>query len=371
MQSAATGHRRSWFGLCVALPALLTSAPTTALAQGCVASPNNPIGAIIPGDFTNTMALSHKWLGTVSYRYYESYKHFVGDVEQPQREQLGNNVINQVHTFDVAATYGFNERWSATLTFPFSSADRSSLYEHDFTNRHSMHAGGLGDIRVATDVWLLDPCKFREGNVALGLGFKAPTGDDKASDTAFRATGPVTRPVDPSIQPGDGGWGIILELQGYQRLWRNLFGYVQGSYTLTPEEQNGTEVTLADIPRFAASLTPLRTHDSIPDQYFGRGGLSYVLWPEQGLAFSLGARIEGVPVYDAIGGSMGFRRPGYTISVEPGLSWAYKKNSLSLYTPVAVSRNPERSAPEIALGRPGGDAAFADYSILASFNHRF
>jgi hypothetical protein len=29
------------------------------------------------------------------------------------------------------------------------------------------------------------------------------------------------------------------------------------------------------------------------------------------------------------------------------------------------------SAPEIALGRPGGDAAFADYSILASFTHRF
>ena len=84
-----------------------------------------------------------------------------------------------------------------------------------------------------------------------------------------------------------------------------------------------------------------------------------------------GACIEGIPVYDAIGGSMGFRRPSYTISVEPSISWTYKNNTLSVYAPVAVYRNRERSAPEIALGRPGGDAAFADYSILASFTHRF
>lgn len=39
--------------------------------------------------------------------------------------------------------------------------------------------------------------------------------------------------------------------------------------------------------------------------------------------------------------------------------------------PVAADRNRERSAPEIALGRDGGDAAFADFSILVSFSHRF
>src|SRR6266568_820677 len=80
---------------------------------------------------------------------------------------------------------------------------------------------------------------------------------------------------------------------------------------------------------------------------------------------------SGVPVYDAIGGSLGFRRPGYTISVEPGISWTGKRNAFSLNAPVALYRNRERSASEIALGRPGGDAAFADFSILASFTHRF
>jgi hypothetical protein len=113
------------------------------------------------------------------------------------------------------------------------------------------------------------------------------------------------------------------------------------------------------------------TFNSISDQYFGRGGFSYLLWPERGLTLSLGARIEGVPVYDAIGGSLGFRQPGYTISVEPGISWTGKKNSFSILAPVTAYRIRQRSAAEIAMGRPLGEASFADFSILASFNHRF
>ncbi len=355
------------FTLSLGLLLLSSAALSRARAQGCIASPNNPVCPIIPGDFTPAMSMTRQWIGSVSYRWYRSDRHFVGDVEQPQRQALGNEVINDVHSFDVSATYGLNERWSATLTFPFIDADRSSWYEHDFTNRHSMHTSGLGDIRLVTDVWLLDPQKHMEGNIALGIGIKAPTGDDKASDIAYRATGPVTRPVDPSVQPGDGGWGIILELQAYLKVYGSLFGYIQGSYMMTPEEQNNTETTLGDNP-----ATPsVSKHDSITDQYFGRGGFSYVLWPKQGLTLSMGARIEGVPVYDAIGGSMGFRRPGYTISIEPSISWTGKRNSLSVNAPVALYRNRERSAPEIALGRPGGDAAFADYSILASFTHHF
>ena len=349
-------------GLC----GLLTASPEAARAQGCIASPNNPVSPIIPGDFTETQSMANQWIGSVSYRYYESGRHFVGDVEQPQRQALGNNVINTVHSFDVSATYGITEQWSGTLTLPFIDADRSSLYEHDGLHRHSMHAGGLGDIRLVTDYWLLDPHTHMDGNIALGTGVKVPTGDDKASDISYRPTGLVYRPVDPSIQPGDGGWGFILELQAYQKIYKNLFAYVQGSYMITPQEQNHTQTTTGDL-----RPPSVVTYDSITDQYFGRGGFTYVVWPEKGLSVSLGARIEGVPVYDAVGGSLGFRRPGYTISIEPGISWTGKKNSFAINTPVALYRNRERSAPEIYLGRAGGDAAFADYSILASFTHRF
>lgn len=349
--------------------AALCGTSRLAHGQGCILSPNNPVSPILPADFTNTVGLANNWLVNVSYRWYRSDRHFQGDVEQTQRQADGTEVINDVHLFDLSATYGFNDRWSATLNVPFMTADRSSLYEHDRVSRHTMHSGGLGDMRLVTDFWLLDPHKHMDGNVALGAGLKFPTGDDKAADIAYRSAaqgGPVYRPVDPSIQPGDGGWGVILEIQAYQKIFDNVYGYASGSYMFTPEEQNDTQTPLGDLRPPGPT-----TFDSIPDQYFGRVGVSYVFWPEKGLTASLGGRIEGIPAYDAIGGSLGFRRPGYTVSVEPGISWTGAKNSFSLYTPVAVYRNRVRSAPEELLGRPGGDAAFADFSILASYTHRF
>jgi hypothetical protein len=274
-------------------------------------------------------------------------------VEQPQRQANGTEVINDVHSFDVSATYGINDRWSAALTFPFIYADRSSLYEHDRINRHSMHAGGLGDIRVVTDLWLLDPRRHVSGNIALGVGLRAPTGDDHAADTAYRATGPVTRPVDQSIQPGAGGWGVVLELQAYQKIYRSLSGYLQGSYVITPEEQTDTRRTTGD----ESDPVDVRTFNSITDQYFGQGGFTYVIWPERGLTLSLGACIEGVAVYDAGGGSMGFRRPGYNNLSRAGPCMdREEERSFDLRTGGGVPESPaqrSRSRPGPARQRCG------------------
>ena len=357
--------------------ALVTSAlPSRVSAQGCIASPNNSCSHLVPGQFTNMTASAHRLSGAVSYRWYESARHFGGrtragvwldgDVENPDREKYDQQMINKVSLIDVSLAYQFTERWNATLNLPYIDAERSSVFEHTDGRRHSMRSSGLGDVRLVTDYWLFDPHRHMEGNIALGIGVKAPTGDDKASDTSYRADGPVHRPVDQSIQPGDGGWGIILQLQAYQKIYQHLYGYVQGSYMLTPQEHNQTETVTGDM----RPPGPM-TLNSIGDQYFGRGGFSYLIWPAQGLTLSFGGRIEGVPVYDAIGDSLGFRQPGYTVSVEPGISWMGKRNSLSILAPVAVYRNRQRSAPEIAMGRPGGDASFADFSIIASFTHRF
>lgn len=359
--------RRNATLLLVAASLLTIAAPGGAFAQGCVAGGINPCAPIFPGDPAQPIGTEHQWLGTVSYRWFKSDRHFVGDEEQPQRQENHTEVINDVHAIDLSVSYSFTKRWSATLSIPFMSAERSSLYEHDRTNRHSMQSGGLGDIRLITDVWLFDPHKHMNGNIALGIGVKFPTGDDKASDTAYRATGPVVRPVDQSVQPGDGGWGILLQLQAYQRIYGNLSAYLQGSYMITPQEQNDTRRTTGN----ETDPVTVRTFNSITDQYFGRGGFNYAILPSRGVTLSLGGRIEGVPAYDAVGDSMGFRRPGYTVSIEPGISWSGKRNSLSINAPVAVYRNRVRSAPEAALGLPGGDAAFADYSILVSFTHRF
>ncbi|HTG43841.1 MAG TPA: hypothetical protein VK633_04855, partial [Verrucomicrobiae bacterium] len=266
---------------------LVAATPRESFAQGCVAIRNNPGTPLMQGGFTNTIT-EHQWLGSVAYRWFRSDRHFTGDIEHPERQTLGNEVVNDVHSFDVSATYGITARWSATLDIPFLYADRSSLYEHDLMSRHTMHSQGLGDIRLLTDFWLLDPHKHMNGNIALGIGVKAPTGDDNASDLSYRATGPVYRPVDPSIQPGDGGWGIILQMQAYQKVCNNLFAYLTGSYMMTPEEQSDTEFTIADVPAFKAFITDEIRHNTIADQYVGRTGLSYLIWPEQGLSLSLG-----------------------------------------------------------------------------------
>jgi len=106
------------------------------------------------------------------------------------------------------------------------------------------------------------------------------------------------------------------------------------------------------------------------DSYLLRVGVSCGIWPAKGLSLSLGGRLEGVPVEDWFGGSEGFRRPGYAVSIEPGIAWQYRKFSISVTAPVAIERNRERSVSDLRTGRHG-DAAFADYLITGSVSYRF
>src|SRR5690606_4490391 len=153
-----------------------------------------------------------------------------------------------------------------------------------------MSVQGLGDLRVIADRWMFDPHTSMNGNIAIGFGLKLPTGKDDATDTVYRATGPVERPLDPSMQPGDGGWGIIVQVQAFRRLTDRLFFTGSASYMFTPEEQSGTEFTIADVPAFAAFIRPENRYNTIADQYTARAGLSYLLVPARGINTYLGLR---------------------------------------------------------------------------------
>lgn len=91
----------------------------------------------------------------------------------------------------------------------------------------------------------------------------------------------------------------------------------------------------------------------------------------------VGLRFEGIPVEDAIGESNGFRRPGKTVSVEPGVSYERNNHIFSLNVPIALYRNRPMSVAdrqyniEFALEEPRhGDAAFADYLISFVYSYR-
>ena len=97
-----------------------------------------------------------------------------------------------------------------------------------------------------------------------------------------------------------------------------------------------------------------------------RIGFSYAY--KGGFGASLGGRIEGIPVYDVIGGSGAFRRPGYVISAEPSVNYSVKKVSFFAAVPVALARNRLQSVTDkqntLRTGKyVRGDAAFSDYVV--------
>ena len=111
---------------------------------------------------------------------------------------------------------------------------------------------------------------------------------------------------------------------------------------------------------------------SVPDLYMMRGGIAYMV---NQFTFSGGVRMEGLPSSDLIGGSRGFRRPGYIISAEPAITYVAKKISFNLGVPVAIARNRTQSdSDKRRTADTGthvqGDAAFADYLVSAGVTFR-
>jgi hypothetical protein len=308
-------------------------------------------------------------VATVAYRYFHSFRDFNANANEIHIPLIKNDTY--VDLWDLLATYEVTKRLSLTLEVPFQYGSRTNAAEHDGVHVHTMRAAGMGDLRLSASVWLLDPDKHPDQNISLSLGVKAPTGDDAASDYSFRPTGPELRAVDPAIQPGDGGWGIILSGSAFAKVYKNTFAYLNGFYLINPRETNGVHTVNFDVPPFTHGDKGLM-FDSVPDQSMVRGGLAGAIWPKIGLSGSLGARWEGIPSHDLIGGSDGWRLPGYSVSIEPGVSISHGKEYLSVTAPVAVYRYGIVSVPFARTHDAlGGIASFADFQINVTYSHTF
>ena len=340
-------------------------------AQGCVAIRST--GGICTMNHNEQMDTLSKWELNVNNRYFKSFRHFVGTQEQKQRVAQGTEVINHSYTLDLTLTHHINKWWSYSIDAPILANTRSSLYEHDGKNRYSTHSFGLGDIRLTAYRWVLDPAKMHKGNIQFGLGIKLPTGDYKYQDFFHKNDSTqILGPVDQSIQLGDGGTGFSTEMNAYYNLSKNFSVYTNLYYLVNPREQNGTSTSRGSAPS-ASSILYKSSTMSVPDQYMLRAGANYTA---KSLTVSVGVRDEGLPVHDLIGGSGGFRRPGYIISVEPGLTYTFKRMNLYAYVPMALVRNRTQSVPDkIRTNLTGayaqGDAAFADYTINVGMTVKF
>jgi hypothetical protein len=350
------------------------------LGQGCVAVRHMSCAA--PGlSSSDLFKQKHgKWQVTTGYRYFRSFRHFRGDIQEHERLENHTEVVNVSHAFDVGISFQPTTRLSFSVNLPVLHNDRSSLYEHygnsltanPAQKRFHTQSAGIGDLQVSSSYWLINPMKLKKYNVALGAGIKLPTGNYNVQGDFHKLNKEkqdyvIQKPVDQSIQLGDGGVGFSLEAQAYMQVGTTTSFYANGFYLLNPRETNGVVRNPGTDP------SPADGYFSVPDQFAGRLGVSQSLPFMKGVSVLLGGRVEGVPSQDLIGGSRGFRRPGYIVSVEPGL--AYMKNGFSavVSVPVAVYRNRTKSYADLqdATGQKDGDAAFADYLISVNVSRRF
>jgi len=282
-------------------------------AQGCVAI--RTVGGLNTMEHSMMNGMMHdsndsnaqkmvepKWDLNISGRYFKSYKHFNGTDEQTQRVAEATDVRNFSRTMDISLVKKLNEKWSIGFDLPLIYNERSSLYEHVGSTmgnpRFATFSQGIGDIRIAAYKWLIAPKPGAKGNLLGGIGLKMPTGNYKAVDVYHYKLGTsiLTRkgPVDQSIQPGDGGWGLTLELNAFRQLNNAFSVYSNAYYLMNPRGNNGVSTARGGI----ASASAIKyTSDvmSVPDQYLLRAGTNLTV---NAMTLSLGARYECIPAKD-------------------------------------------------------------------------
>lgn len=344
---------------------------TSALGQGCMATRVSPptLGVKESGAVMKKggMELS------VAYRFYEAERHFfdTNDERVPANAPRVERAV-----LDVSLTRMLSDQTSLTVSVPYQTGvfDRSPIPPHGAS---ADKASGLGDIAVTLRRWIFDPAIHPKSNVRLGLGLKLPTGkEDVQTDRRYNIAAPgapanyVTGrgPADVAIQPGDGGLGISLGAEGFYAVGSQAVLYGEFIYLVNPRGHNGVNNQWSGAGPYVPNNVT-----TVPDYFLARGGVTYSAplgW--KGGTALLGLRLEGQPVRDLIGNNAGFRRPGYTLAVEPGVAYSFEKMSVFVSVPLTVYRRRWMSVDEEKAGRVNAvSAAFADYNILAGVTYRW
>ncbi|HZI94363.1 MAG TPA: hypothetical protein VFE84_08980 [Patescibacteria group bacterium] len=344
---------------------LALSGSGTSWAQGCILIRQS---APLFGTSENFLAEPGEISFSMSYRTSHADDHYNGTAYQSQRKEVGSYVVNNQQAYDFYASYAVTRRASISMSVPFIEASWSVPTPFATTGpRAEQNGEGIGDLTVSAGYWLLNPGRHQTGNLFLSGGIKAPTGDYNQTDNypdLITGANNTSKVVDQSVQPGDGGWGFVVGIQGFKQVSKMSF-YGAGSYLVNPRDTNGAPSVVVGLgfagnPALASVLV-----NTVADSYLLRTGATFHL--KGGLSASLGFRMEGVPRYDLIGDSHGFRRPGYETYAEPGLIYRTGRSAFSIHVPLAIVRNRQ---PNPYSGDPG-DATFPDHLVLASYSHQF
>lgn len=319
----------------------------------------------------------------LSSRILTSDKHYNLDEEQVSRQVLGNFVTNRQRQYEVSGTYAFTDEFNLSLSIPYIDSSwlintRPGFFTGNAvtpsTDVIDLKGTGLGDISLVARTWLGDTDRWIDENVAIGLGLKFPTGshDDSVLETDFAGNNLTQRFSDISVQPGSGGYGIVMDMVAFKRI-DELTLSMTAAYLAEPRNTNGTPSivnTLGIAPTPASANTQV---NSVPDSYFARVAALHRIPGTDNLSLSLAYRLEGSPRHDLIGDQDGFRRPGWATFFEPGVVYSKDRHSFSLNVPIAHERyrGLNSTVNPVTGVADRGDATFPDYIVLANYSYRF
>ena len=296
----------------------------------------------------------------MAFRRLTADQWFIGKEVREDKAPFGLPLYLNINSVDVTVSYGVTDRLSVAATVPFSNGSHSRYYADG--NRHEVSAAGLGDVSVTGSLWLLDPHTHSMGNIAVGIGVKTASGRNDVTDAYYLKNGTSTFTVDQSIQLGDGGWGVILQFDAFKHLFGKTDGYASGSYLVSARNQ--TAVLQSPTGDYSS------VHVSVPDVFNTRAGASVDVSGGRGLALSVGARIDGIPLRDIIGGSDGFRRPVLLGYVEPGVTVTRGTSTVFVNFPIRIYQDFRPSLIDGQLGSVGG-GDLAKYLTFVGYQIRF
>jgi len=336
----------------------LLIAASDALAQGCILlRQTSPM-------FGTTGTLDQDvgtWNLTFTGRNSTADIHYNGTERQRQRETEQTYVVNRQNSLTTTVSYQATPRVSVNVGIPFVEASWGipSPRAGGPGTRANENARGIGDITTLARMSLLSPSTHRSWNISVGGGVKFPTGDNGATDVFPDGSGNnnLERYVDISVNPGDGGWGLISDLQAYKMMGR-FVAFGSGTWLLNPRN------TGAPSRGNVATTTNPTNVNTVSDQFIFRAGTSVSV--TRRVSASLAWRMEGVPRYDLIGRSEGFRRPGVEMYWEPGITVMSGRHAISLNVPIGYYFNRFRN-PNTATR---GDSTFPEYVAIATYSMR-
>jgi hypothetical protein len=327
-------------------------------SQGCVAAKNLPgFGQFSQLGYGQS---SDKWLVDIDNRYFSAYTFLQGSQNITPTERITGVTLYE-YTLNFGLTRVLKNGWSINIDLPISSNATYGELEHASGDAHTTNSFGLGDTRFTVYKWLLKDDVSRRGNIQFGLGLKFPTGNYHSEDYFYEdpnnKAATTLAPVNVAIQLGDGGTGIITQLNAYYFFNPHINVYGNFFYLISPKDQNGVAAWPPGLlPDATLALFHQATYDvnSVPDNYTLRAGANILFGDFVGTA---GLRYEGAPAHDLIGKDDGLRRVGHIFSAEPGIHYKLKKSFIYTFVTIPIARRTILTVPDERLAALTGTPA--------------